>query len=296
MRIGTPCRGLVSLCVSLLASASLAGAATIAVPASGDLQAALDAAQPGDVITLVPGATYVGNFVLRNKGAAQDYITVRSAALDASLPKPGVRMTPAYAALLPKIRSSNSSSAMRTATGAHHWKLLFLEFQANVDGFGEIIALGAGDSTQTQLSQVPYALVIDRVYVHGDSALGQKRGIGLNSRDTTIINSYVSECKVIGQDAQAIAGFNGPGAYLIENNYLEGAAENFLLGGGDPTIAGLVTKDVKFLRNHLRKPLSWRDPIMAPSCCTASRTPRRRSSSRMRRTRTASTQAWSRRF
>ena len=45
-----------------------AHAATISVPAGGDLQAALDAAKPGDVITLEPGATYVGNFVLTNKG------------------------------------------------------------------------------------------------------------------------------------------------------------------------------------------------------------------------------------
>jgi len=32
-------------------------------------QAAINAAQPGDVITLAAGATYVGNFVLTNKGA-----------------------------------------------------------------------------------------------------------------------------------------------------------------------------------------------------------------------------------
>ncbi|WP_284352799.1 ricin-type beta-trefoil lectin domain protein, partial [Roseisolibacter agri] len=41
----------------------------IAVPAGGDLQAALDAAQPGDVITLANGATYAGNFVLPSKPA-----------------------------------------------------------------------------------------------------------------------------------------------------------------------------------------------------------------------------------
>jgi len=32
-------------------------------------QAPINAAQPGDVITLAAGATYVGNFVLTNKGA-----------------------------------------------------------------------------------------------------------------------------------------------------------------------------------------------------------------------------------
>jgi hypothetical protein len=274
MRVRTPIWGLLWGCACLLAGVPAAGAATIAVPAGGDLQAALNAAQPGDVITLTAGATYAGNFVLPNKGAIHDYITVRSAAPDAELPRPGVRMTPAYAALLPKIKSTNNMSALRTATAANHWKLLFLEFEANVNGYGDIIALGAGDSSQTQLSQVPYALVVDRVYVHGDPVLGQKRGISLHSSDTTVINSYISECKAIGQDSQAISGFNGPGNYLIENNYLEGATENFLLGGSDPTISGLVTTNVTFRRNHLRKPLSWRDPIMAtPAGVAATATP-----------------------
>src|SRR5438876_10664025 len=39
----------------------------IAVPAGGDFQAALNAAQPGDVITLQAGATFTGPFTLPNK-------------------------------------------------------------------------------------------------------------------------------------------------------------------------------------------------------------------------------------
>src|SRR5882672_4004744 len=153
-------------------AASAARAATIVVPAGGDLQAALDNAQPGDVIALAPNVTYVGNFVLPNKGAIADYITIRSAAPDTSLPSDGTRMTPEFAAFLPKIKSPNNMSSLRTATAANHWKLMFLEFQANVNGYGDIISLGAGDNTQTQLSQVPYALVLDRLYVHGDPLVG----------------------------------------------------------------------------------------------------------------------------
>src|SRR5580765_8350931 len=93
-----------AMCVVYFLAATAAHAATIAVPAGGDLQAALNAAMPGDVITLEPGATYTGNFVLPNKGALTDFITIRSAAPDSQLPGPGVRMTPAYASLLPKIR------------------------------------------------------------------------------------------------------------------------------------------------------------------------------------------------
>jgi Putative Ig domain len=263
MPLQRPLTGAWSKCVFFLLVSTTARAATLNVPAGADLQAALNLAQPGDVITLQPGATYTGNFVLPNKGPISDYITIRSAAPDSQLPRPGVRMTPAFAAMLPKVKSSNSVSALRTAAGANHWKVMFVEFQANANGYGDLISLGAGDSSQTQLSQVPYELVIDRVYVHGDPMLGQKRGIALHSRDTALINSYVSDCKAVGQDSQAVAGFNGPGNYVIENNYLEGATENVLFGGADPTIAGLVTTKIVFRRNLLSKPLGWRDPIIA---------------------------------
>jgi len=244
------------------ASAAAAGAATIAVPANGDLQAALDAAQDGDVITLAPGAVYVGAFVLPNKPGVTHPITIRSAAADADLPAAGVRMTPAYAANLPKIRSPFSTAALRTAAGAHHWTIQFVEFQANKAGYGDIIDLGMGDTTQTDLSQVPYALVLDRVYIHGDPVMGQKRGIGLHSGDTRIINSWVSDCKAVGQDAQAIAGANGPGPFWIENNYIEGAAENFLIGGDDPKIPNLIPTNITFRGNYLSKPVAWRGAIV----------------------------------
>ncbi|MEP6918718.1 MAG: hypothetical protein ABJC89_23970, partial [Acidobacteriota bacterium] len=71
-------------------------------------------------------------------------------------------------------------------------------------------------------------------------------------------NSYVSDIKAVGQDTQAIGGWNGPGPYTIENNYLEAAGENFILGGSDPAIHGLVTEDVVFRHNHLAKPEAWR--------------------------------------
>lgn len=269
MRCHVPVLGLGAVCACALAAAP-ARAATIAVAAGGDLQAALDAAVPGDVITLEPGATYVGNFVLSDKGAGDQFIVVRSAAADTALPPDGVRITPAYASQLVKIKSPNSTPALRTAAGAHHWKLMFLEFLANQNGFGDIVDLGSGGSSQNDLSLVPHDLVVDRVWVHGDPLVGQKRGIALNSPDTAIVNSYVSDCKAVGQDSQALGGFNGPGNYVIENNYLEAAGENFLLGGADPVIPNLVTTNVTFLRNYLSKPPAWRDPIVAsPSSVAA---------------------------
>jgi hypothetical protein len=232
------------------------GVPPLNVPAGADLQAAIDRARPGDTIALEPGATYVGNFVLPVKPGSQ-FITIRTSG-DDGLPRAGQRVHPSHSPRLAKLRSPNRQPALRTEPGAHHWRLLLLEFLPSADAGGDIVTLGDGSAAQAQGTQVPFDLVVDRCYVHGDPQKGQKRGIALNSGRTTISNSYVSDIKGIGQDTQAIAGWNGPGPYTIENNYLEAAGENFLLGGADPAIPGLVTEDVVFRRNHLAKPLAWR--------------------------------------
>ena len=52
-----------------VATAYPTGGRPVRLRARDNLQAAIDAARPGDVLLLPPGATYVGNFVLRNKRA-----------------------------------------------------------------------------------------------------------------------------------------------------------------------------------------------------------------------------------
>jgi hypothetical protein len=238
-------------------------AATLTVNAGDNLQTALNAAQPGDVVMLAAGATFVGNFILPAK-TGTGVITVRSAAADSVLPPAGQRITPAFASKLPKIQSTNSGAALATAAGAHNWRLLCLEFPSTLLGYGEIVRIGEGGVPQTALSQVPHDIEVDRVYVHGSPVYGQKRGIALNGKNVTIHNSHISDIKAVGFDAQAIAGWNGPGPFTIENNYLEAAGENFLLGGSDPSIAGLITEYVVFRYNLVSKPVSWQWAIIPP--------------------------------
>ena len=233
--------------------------ASITVRAGEDLQQALNRASPGDTILLEPGVTYVGNFVLPAKpGGDGAYITIRSSAPDWKLPNANTRITPAYAEQLPKLRSPNGLPVIATAPGAHHYRLLFLELLANVKGAGDIVTLGDGSSAQNALKLVPDHLVVDRCYIHGDAAVGQKRGIALNGATTSVLNSYIADIKAIAQDSQAVGGWNGPGPFIIENNYLEAAGENIMFGGSDPAIPDLVPSDITVRNNHLTKSLEWR--------------------------------------
>jgi hypothetical protein len=257
-RLGAP---ILSVLFVALFCPSVVVADTRLVRRGDNLQTALNAARPGDVLVLDAGAEFVGNFVLPLKDGDAP-IVVRSAPSD-QLPAEGVRIQPSHVPLLARLRSPNTATALRTAPGAHHWELRYLEFAANEGGYGDIIQLGDGSSAQNTLDKVPHHLVLGHLYVRGDRLLGQKRGIALNAAHVTIRDSFIADCKAVGIDSQAIGGWNGPGPHLIENNYLEGAGENVLFGGADPAITGLVASDITFRRNLVSRPLAWRDPIIA---------------------------------
>lgn len=231
-------------------------AASLVVPAGGDLQAAIDRARPGDVILLEPGATYVGNFTLPPTSGSR-VITIRSAADPSRFPARG-RVRPEHAAWMPTLRSPNGAPALATLPGAHRWRLQWLAFAANAGGAGDIITLGDGSSGQRDLATVPRDLVLDGLIIRGDATRGQKRAIALNSASTVIRNSDIRDIMAVGQDSQAICGWNGPGPFLIENNYLEAAGENVMFGGADPFVPDLVPSDITFRGNYVTKPLAWR--------------------------------------
>ena len=230
-----------------------AGSGTIDVPAGGDLQQALNDARPGMTIRLAAGATYIGNFVLPAKGGTQFIVLTTSGA---TLPAQGTRIDPSYRASLATIRSANEYAALSTASAASYYRIVGLAFESNVNGAGDIIALGS--HTQTTLAQVPHHIEIDRVLITGDAAVGQKRGISANAAHVSITNSDVRGIKAIGQDSQAICGWNTPGPITIVNNRLEAAGENIMFGGASLQIPGVIPSDIRIEGNLLTKDVLWR--------------------------------------
>ena len=226
-------------CVLLCLLPTIAGAATLTVNAGGDLQAALNAAQPGDEIVVAAGARFTGTFWLPVKpfGAV---ITIRS-----SQALPARRLTPADASLLPVISSGGVEAAL-SGTGTSNWRLDGLQFESSTTGEGTVINL-----------QDVTAITMDRLLIVAGPA-GQKRAIQGNGRQITLTRSHIANIWRTGQDSQAFCAWDGAGPYTLTDNYLEAASENVMFGGADSRAADRVPADIRVEGNHFSKRLEWR--------------------------------------
>jgi hypothetical protein len=209
------------------------------VNAGGDLQAALNAAGPGDEIVLQAGARFVGQFRLPAKPAGA-VITIRSSAT-----LPNRRITPADSALLPTLAAS-VISAVLDGSNAANWRLDGIQFESVSNGQGEVIVLQ--DSTN---------IYLDRLLIVA-GANGQKRGIRGNGRQITLTRSHIANIWRSGQDSQTFCAWDGAGPYTITNNYLEAASENVMFGGADSASADRVPSDILIEGNQFTKRLEWK--------------------------------------
>jgi hypothetical protein len=251
---------LAAVVASVLAWAEPSAAANLYVPAGGDLQAALNTAQPGDVVLLQAGATFRGKYTLPVKSnPAGLFITVRSAAADSALPPAGTRVTPSYAGQLPILKSSDTLPVLTVPPGASYWRIQCIEFQANVSGSSDIIRVGT--NLETVPANQPHHVVFDRLYIHGDPAIGQKNGLVVHASNFELRESYVSDIKLVGTETHAFVSYNGAGPYLLENNYLEAAGINVIFGGADPTNSAMIPSNITVRRNHVAKNVAWMTPL-----------------------------------
>lgn len=253
------CRGMYSGGVN---GATAAGS-KIVVRKGDNLQSAINRAQPGDTIEVEAGAVFKGPITLpaRNGDAV---VTIQSSRVSEL---PAGRVNPSHAPLMPKIVAVSTQPAIKTAPKAHHYRLVGIEVSPadETTAAADLVKLGDGSDAQNSRDLVPEYLVLDRCYIHGHPQQDVKRGIALNSGDTSITNSYISDIHGVGYDTQAICGWNGPGPYRIINNYLEAAGENVMFGGADPAIPDLIPSNIKIRGNYFFKPLTWKtdDPSYA---------------------------------
>jgi hypothetical protein len=236
------------------------------VPAgsASSLQTAVNAATCGDTIVLNAGSTYSGNFTIPSTSCS-GWIEIVSSALS-SLPVSGNRVGPANTANMATISTPNVSPAIRFLPNSNHWRLMGIEITTSyVSTSGANMGLvsagqesdgGTGISVQTQL---PASLIFDRIYIHGLANTNTKRAIQMDTQGVAIVDSYCDEIHYNGNDSQCFVSWNGIGPYLIQNNFIQAAAENILFGGADPSVANLVPSDITVIGNVIQKNTVWRE-------------------------------------
>jgi hypothetical protein len=228
----------------------------IKVPANSNLQAAINRAKSGDVIELQAGATYYGEIVLPNRPLT-DYVTIQSSALS-RLPE-DQRVGPEQAGLMAKIVTRDGKPTVSAEAGANHYRFAGIEFAPSSPTYVYNLVLFGTD--QTKLANVPHHLEIDRSYVHIYKSGVTRRGIALNSADSTIKNSYIEGFAFPGEETQGICGWTGTRDVKIINNYVEGGAENIMFGGSDPVNADMIPTNIEVRGNHLNKPPAWKKKV-----------------------------------
>lgn len=232
------------------------------VSAGQALQPVLDAAVGGDVIVLEAGATFTGNFILREKELAQDWIYVVSSDLGSLAER--TRVSPADTSHMAHIVTPNTAPAIRTAGVANHWRLVGLDisasYTANLNNtVYNVVKFGDLSPVQTDADQAPHDIVVDRCIVQGNDQINTTQGVADYASRSAVIDSYIFKIHSRYNDAQAILVGNAPGPYKFVNNYLEGSGENFMSGGFYTSQAEMLATDIEFRRNDVVKPLSWKE-------------------------------------
>lgn len=225
----------------------------------GALQQAIDAAACRTELRGAPGFVY-SPIVLRQKPCNEKYHTVIRTGNGLPLLARGVRQTAGTCATRQCSQITSKDAANSPAVSADKFVKGYY--------FEDIAILGAGTSdlnavvklgiNQTTLAEVPGNFVFSHVYNSGTPTLRLKRNYYINSSSTAIVDGTCMEGHDNNGDSQCFLGLNGPGPYLIENNYMEASHEVIMFGGGDPSIPNLVPCDVTIRHNHITRPASWK--------------------------------------
>lgn len=263
---------LAALVLLLICIPTIASATDHFVSTTAQLRQALKDSNPGDNIILDnTAAPFVGTIVLPPKPSSSLFITIRTSRLDL-LPPDGHRVTPSYAGVMPRIYAPGSDApaictgiydtahpnGFCTTAASSRYRLIGIQVTRADPSVSVVSLIELGTDSQDELEEVPQSLVLDRCYVHSNGGT-LRNGIVINTGDTQIINSHISDikCAVETSECHAIVGWNGPGPFKIVNNFLEASAINFLIGGSF-CHEGLEPANLEFRANHVRKNPTWK--------------------------------------
>ena len=250
--------------VLLLSGASRLEAATIYVPAGGDLQTALNNALPGDTLLLAENAEFVGNFVLPYKTGDQ-WITVRTA---------GTRQRAAGRAEFacsrrtrrcwrgfgrPTLRRRCAPPPARI-TGSCAISISPPTRAARATSFSS----ATDRSAQNTLAQVPHHFVLSHLYVHGDPLRRpEARHRAERGRRDHPRLAHRASAKASGRTPRRSAAGTAPDPTSSRTTTSKPPARTCCSAAPTRRSPNLVADGITFRRNYLSRPMAWRNPIVA---------------------------------
>ena len=208
---------------------------TLANPSQ--LQAALDAAQPGDRIELDPSTVWKGNWTFRRPAAGARVILASS--------DPNRR---------PVLMTPNGQPVLQVkGKGVGGLHLVGLEITADpsfapVGGPHEVLALVQLGEWWEPVENIGF----ERCLIRGNPNQQVRRGIAAHANNFFFIKGEIREIHRTGFDSQGIWAAGNISSHLIEDTFIEAASENIMYGDTPG-----VPKDITIRRVHLYKNPSW---------------------------------------
>jgi len=223
---------------------------TVHVASGGNIQAAINAAADGSIITLAPDTIY-------DLGASPLLLT-----------KPITLMTQGWSFNGRVGLAQKSSMAQIQMLGGNQVIIVRGGTATDVTlkglhiaGPGNVIVnLGENDSTQTSYDQMPTRCTVDQCIVSGVVTGGNNtgyHGVMLHCAYGNVYRSYIYNIYRPGTDSTGVGGCNGTGPYNIVDNFISAASENILFGGVTPQIPYNIPADMLIEGNTLEKDAAW---------------------------------------
>ena len=214
----------------------------------------------GGTIVLPAGSNCSGHFLLPINQGAPNWINIQTGNYS-SLPPENNRVTKAQAVNMPTITGDAAANPIFDfQPKASYYRVMGFQFASNptINTFDQIRL-----DNLTSATDAPHHVIFDRNIMHGagNATVASRRSVLGGGANIAFVNNVFYNFWDAGTDGQPIAIIDGPGPWLIQNNYFNGAAQSVLAGGTCAHSTTTIPSDITVRGNFAYKPISW-----CPSC------------------------------